>query len=253
MTLKVNRGGEIAIKRFCVEVRFCLNWSSICVHRRRTSTKKARSRVYHQFMRSMFVQNAGYQPFAQSPSQNLSSRTHESVTWNSNPATYEGQLPLPSKLKSSSGNPISDPFLYRSREGLDILTTNTTVISNNAALEAADTPPQSLLSGDHSVPPGAQLSNRHSAPTPQGMQFQRVQQRGSGASALVVDTFDMPHQDAPLLPPPLPDASSSLKVDFLHQQLDSFGTGAEIMPGLLLLGSGDDERLQGGAPVARDS
>jgi hypothetical protein len=70
----------------------------------------------------------------------------------------------------------------------------------------------------------------------------------------VVDTFDMTHQDRPLLPPPSPNASSSLKVDFLHQQLDSIGTNAEIMPGLLLLGSGDDERLQGGVHLlSRDS
>jgi hypothetical protein len=226
--------------------------SSFCVRRRRTSTRKARRSECRQFIYSIFVQNAVYQPVVQDPSQHLASCTIE-ATCNSNPATDEGQRSLPSKLQNSSGQPLSDPFLYRSRERLEILTTNTKFITNNAVFEAAGMPPQRLLSGDHSVPSAAQLSNRQSAPTPQGMQFLRMQQLGSGASALVVDTFDMAPQEHSLLPPPPTNASKSSLVDFLHRQLDTFGTGAEIMPGLLLLGSGDDERLRGGAPVAHDS
>jgi hypothetical protein len=229
-----------------------VNQSSFCVCRRRTSTRKARSSECHQFMHSLFVQSAAYQRVAQDPSQHLASRTHE-TTCNSKPTIDEGQLSLPSELQNSSGQPLSDPFLYRSRERFEILTTNTKDISDNAAFEAAGMPPQEVLSGIHSVPPGAQLYNRHSAPAPQGMQFQRMQQRGSGGSALVVDAFDMAPQDHSLLPPPPTNASISSLVDFLHWQLDSFGTNAEIMPGLLLMGNGDDERLRGGAPVARDS
>jgi hypothetical protein len=56
----------------------------------------------------------------------------------------------------------------------------------------------------------------------------------------------MSYKDASLLPLPPPDASSSLKVEFLHQQLDTLGMDAEIIPGLLLLSGGNDERLQGG-------
>jgi hypothetical protein len=61
----------------------------------------------------------------------------------------------------------------------------------------------------------------------------------------VTDTFDMSHTAASLLPPPA--ASTSEKMDFMNQQLDSMGIDAEILPGLLLLGSGVDERMQGGS------
>jgi hypothetical protein len=64
--------------------------------------------------------------------------------------------------------------------------------------------------------------------------------------ASVQDTFDLSQTDASLLPPPGANASISVKMDFLHQQLDGMGMEAEILPGLLLLGNGNDERLQGG-------
>jgi hypothetical protein len=62
-----------------------------------------------------------------------------------------------------------------------------------------------------------------------------------------VDTFEFPHTATTLLAPPLSTASSPEKIEFLHQQLDSMGMDAEILPGLILLGSGNRERLQGGA------
>jgi hypothetical protein len=62
-----------------------------------------------------------------------------------------------------------------------------------------------------------------------------------------VDTFAIQYTSESLLPPPHANASSSEKVYFLHQQLDSLGVDAEILPGLRLLGSGGKERLQGGA------
>jgi hypothetical protein len=63
----------------------------------------------------------------------------------------------------------------------------------------------------------------------------------------VPDTFDMSHTGVSLLPVPAVDASISAKIDFMHQQLDSLGAEAEALPGLVLLGSGVEERLQGGA------
>jgi hypothetical protein len=63
-----------------------------------------------------------------------------------------------------------------------------------------------------------------------------------------VDTFELPHTTTTaLMPPPASTASSPEKIEFLHQQLDSMGMDAEILPGLILLGSGNKERLQGGA------
>jgi hypothetical protein len=49
-----------------------------------------------------------------------------------------------------------------------------------------------------------------------------------------------------LLPPPPANASSAEKIDFLHQQLDSMGVDAEILPNLFLLGGSGTERMQGG-------
>lgn len=62
------------------------------------------------------------------------------------------------------------------------------------------------------------------------------------------DTFDMTHT-APiraLLPPPGPSASADEKIDFLQQQLDSFGRDRPIVGDLMSLGGGGSERRQGG-------
>jgi hypothetical protein len=63
----------------------------------------------------------------------------------------------------------------------------------------------------------------------------------------VIDTFDLTHTAAPLPPPPALAASEEEKIDFLHQQLDSIGTESAILSGLVLLGSSQHQRLQGGA------
>jgi hypothetical protein len=62
------------------------------------------------------------------------------------------------------------------------------------------------------------------------------------------------HYGAPLhssrvsLPPaPAANAFTSERIDFMHQQLDNLGVEAEALPGLVLLGNGIEERLQGGA------
>lgn len=63
------------------------------------------------------------------------------------------------------------------------------------------------------------------------------------------DTFDLTHTVAPLLPPPGPGASLDDKVDFLQQQLDSFGLDMPIFDDLLSLGSSPTERRQGGGHI----
>jgi hypothetical protein len=62
-----------------------------------------------------------------------------------------------------------------------------------------------------------------------------------------LDTNELPHTAASLLPLPPAAASTSEKIQFLHQQLDSMGDDAEFLPGLIMLGGGNKERLQGGA------
>jgi hypothetical protein len=62
----------------------------------------------------------------------------------------------------------------------------------------------------------------------------------------VVDTFDLSHTAAPPAAPPAPAASVEEKIEFLHQQLDSIGLESTILSGLVLLGSSQHQRLQGG-------
>lgn len=64
-----------------------------------------------------------------------------------------------------------------------------------------------------------------------------------------VDTFDISRTRAALLPPPAGNATVDEKMDFLHQQLDGIGTEMIILNGLVLLGHGDNERLQGGTQL----
>ena len=66
-----------------------------------------------------------------------------------------------------------------------------------------------------------------------------------------MDTFDMPYTSivTSILTPPGPQASADEKIDFLQQQLDSFDHNIPIFDNLVLLGSGDQERRQGGAPL----
>jgi hypothetical protein len=68
--------------------------------------------------------------------------------------------------------------------------------------------------------------------------------------SLVADTFDMTHTAAELRPPPGQHASLDERMDFLQQQLDSIGMGRAILSGLLLLGGGSNQRIQGGEPSA---
>ena len=51
---------------------------------------------------------------------------------------------------------------------------------------------------------------------------------------------------ATLLSPPAQNSPIDQKMDFLQQQLDSIGTETPILDGLVLLGKGDNDRLQGG-------
>lgn len=61
-------------------------------------------------------------------------------------------------------------------------------------------------------------------------------------------TFVKPYDSFSLMPPPGPEASHDDKVDFIQQQLDSFGSDVPIFDDLLSLGSGDNERREGGWP-----
>jgi hypothetical protein len=73
----------------------------------------------------------------------------------------------------------------------------------------------------------------------------RQVQHETGTAELT--TYELLYTAASLLPLPSATASSSEKMAFMHQQLDSMGNDAEILPGLIMLGSGSKERLQGGA------
>ena len=64
---------------------------------------------------------------------------------------------------------------------------------------------------------------------------------------LASEAMPAPAQEPPDIKPPGKDASKNEKMDFLHHQLDSLGTQTPILDGLVLLGSGGYERLQGGA------
>lgn len=68
----------------------------------------------------------------------------------------------------------------------------------------------------------------------------------TGVTAADVDTFDLTRTAAPVLDPPAADSSLDAKMDFLQQQLDSFGTDQIALRDLVLLGRGHKERLQGG-------
>ena len=62
-----------------------------------------------------------------------------------------------------------------------------------------------------------------------------------------VDTFDMVHTVVPLPHAPPENAPIEYKMDFLHRQLDEIGMDHAILNGLVLLGGGGHQRLQGGA------
>jgi hypothetical protein len=67
------------------------------------------------------------------------------------------------------------------------------------------------------------------------------------AKTIIVDTFDLSHTAAPLGPPPEIAAGVEEKIEFLHQQLNSIGPESAVISGLVLLGSSQHQRLQGGA------
>lgn len=62
----------------------------------------------------------------------------------------------------------------------------------------------------------------------------------------VQDTMDMSFTSDELLEPPGADATLEERMDFMHQQLDSFGTSQVAFDGLVFLGSGERDRIQGG-------
>jgi hypothetical protein len=83
------------------------------------------------------------------------------------------------------------------------------------------------------------------------MQASRSSQEQPAPRTQVVDTFDMSHTAAELGPPPDRNASLEERMQFLNQQLDNIGMERAILSGLLLLGSGRTQRLQGGVASTR--
>lgn len=63
------------------------------------------------------------------------------------------------------------------------------------------------------------------------------------------DTFDMTHSAETLLRPPGPNASADERIDFLMQQLDSFGVDKPVVGDLISLGGSITERMQGGVSL----
>lgn len=87
------------------------------------------------------------------------------------------------------------------------------------------------------------------------MQPQQQQQNLEAREpAPVQDTFELSDSIEPLMQRPGPLASTEERIDFLQQQLDSFGVVKPMFDDLVSLGSGSNERRQGGAlKPTRDS
>ena len=80
---------------------------------------------------------------------------------------------------------------------------------------------------------------------------EQEQQQFAGASVkqqeTPVDTMDMSYTAAGApLRPPAADAEADEKMDFIHEQLDSLGQETPVLNGLVLLGNGENDRIQGG-------
>jgi hypothetical protein len=143
----------------------------------------------------------------------------------------------------------ADASQHSQKQGISVTNISAIAAANVASSSITTTmlalqnllPPVSMLS------PQATSSEAPAPPTPLEASSQQQLHRTRAPDMAVVDTFDMSRTDPELLPPPAANASSSRKLDFVHQQLDSMGRDAEILPGLLLLGGANDERMQGGA------
>lgn len=94
-------------------------------------------------------------------------------------------------------------------------------------------------------PQASGVSNHSAGPT----EAPRVHP-AQGPVDTVRDTFDLTHSAAAehLLSPPGPTARADDKVDFLQQQLDSFGADKPMLGDLMSLGGSGSERRQGGTP-----
>lgn len=77
----------------------------------------------------------------------------------------------------------------------------------------------------------------------QGCGWQAPAAAAAGGAAVVSHATPL---SSSVMPQPDEDAPIDEKMDFLHQQLDSIGLERPVLNGLVLLGNGDNERLQGG-------
>jgi hypothetical protein len=78
--------------------------------------------------------------------------------------------------------------------------------------------------------------------------LKEAERKISFQKAADVDTFDMSHTAVELRAPPSAHAPLEERMEFLQQQLNSIGTARAVLGGLLPLGRGRCQRLQGGAP-----
>lgn len=126
------------------------------------------------------------------------------------------------------------------------------MVSTVSASDQTSAVPDTVTGGaestvaSHTLPQASGFTMHQQQPVHPGQPEQRPVQEADKK-----DTFDMTRTDVSLLPPPGPDASIDEKMDFLQQQLDSYGTKTPIFDDLLSLGSAETERRQGGQAVVQ--
>ena len=98
---------------------------------------------------------------------------------------------------------------------------------------------------EHQQPPNEVWADKRSMHAQQNIPWKATPQQEI-VQGSEPNTCDMPYDSVSLMPPPGPKASHDDKVDFIQQQLDTFGADIPIFDDLVSLGSGDSERRQGG-------
>lgn len=166
-------------------------------------------------------------------------------------------MPMPLTM-STAGS--ADPSLPP-EQGLHMTTASNTVSASQMSTEMRRSTTNSFAPAANE-PPGAVLPRhdlkggtlaRTSLPQEAAIISKDVDLRPVGALASnreYGDTFDIVQTVRTQMPPPPPGAPVDQHMEFLHQQLDSLGSDRPLLDGLVLLGDGDNERLQGGAVAA---
>lgn len=167
---------------------------------------------------------------------------------------------LPKACTTDPAATIKDNMLHggaqQGSQGHD-LATATAVISTDVAGRSSSqllVPPPALASHAqahatraHSPLWGAPTPETNGVATEEGHETDLQVAAQAAHTSRVVDTFDLAHTVGAPMPPPALSAPVEDHMDFLQQQLDSIGVDRPILDGLLLLGDGGHQRLQGGA------